>query len=53
MRITDTKKTAKIYDLADDLRHKRKENYTLKHLKERLKVYKEEKFAFKLYNVDL
>ena len=53
LRITDTKKTAKIYDLADDLRHKRKENYTLKHLKERLKVYKEEKFAFKLYNVDL
>lgn len=42
-----------IYDLVDDIKHKNKENYTLKHFKERLKIYVEEKFKFKMYDYEL
>lgn len=53
LRISETKTTATLFDIADDLRHKKHENYTLKHFAERLKIYSEEKFDFKIYKIEL
>ena len=53
LRKSLNKNKVTIYDLVDDIKHKNKENYTLKHFKERLKIYVEEKFKFKIYNYDL
>lgn len=46
-------KLATLYDIVDDLRHKKKENFTLRHFAERIKIYSTEKFPFKLYKVAL
>lgn len=53
LRTSDTKKSATLYDIADDLRHKKHENYTIKHFSERIKIYSEEKFKFKIYKIEL
>ena len=53
LRKSDTKDSAVLYDIADDMRYKKRENYTLKHFAERLKVYGEEKFKFKIYKIEL
>ena len=53
LRKSDTKSSATLYDIADDMRHKKHENYTLKHFQERIKIYSEEKFQFKLYKIEL
>lgn len=53
LRTSETKNTAMLFDIADDLRYKKKENYTLKHFAERIKIYGEEKFKFKIYKINL
>jgi superfamily II DNA or RNA helicase len=53
LRVSDTKKSATLYDIADDFSWKSKENYTLKHFFERIKTYNEEKFKFKIYKIDM
>lgn len=53
LRKSDTKDSAVLYDIADDLSWKKTNNYTLKHLFERIKVYDEEKFDYKLYSVGM
>lgn len=53
LRRSDTKDSAVLYDLADDLSWKSTSNFTLKHLMERVKIYDEEKFDYKLYRVNL
>ena len=53
LRTSETKTSAVLYDVADDMRHKKKENYTLKHFVERIKIYGEEKFVFKIYKIEL
>ena len=53
LRKSTTKESAELYDIADDLSWKSKENYTLQHFKERLRIYSEEEFPFKIYNVGL
>lgn len=55
LRLGDDKSTATLYDIADDLRvtPKSATNYTYKHMEERLKVYIEEKFPYKIYNIEL
>ena len=53
LRLGDNKKKAVLFDIADDLRYKKHENFTLKHFAERVKVYSEEKFYFKIYNIEL
>ena len=53
LRKSDTKDSAQLFDIADDLRYKKHENYTLKHFAERIKIYTEEKFAFKVYKIEL
>lgn len=53
LRTSDSKDTAVLYDIADDLSWKKHKNHTLLHFYERVKIYQEEKFEYKTYNVDL
>lgn len=53
LRTSDTKDSAVLFDIADDMRYKKHENYTLKHFAERLKIYVDEKFDFKIYKIEL
>lgn len=48
-----TKAVAVLYDIADDLSWKSKKNFTLSHFAERIKIYNEEKFEYKIYTVKL
>jgi len=45
--------SATLYDIADDLQWKKKQNYAVKHFLERIKIYSNEKFKYKIYNVEL
>jgi superfamily II DNA or RNA helicase len=47
------KTSAVLYDLSDDLSWKSRKNHTILHLAERIKIYNEEKFDYKIYNVKL
>lgn len=42
-----------LYEIVDDLRHKSWENYSIKHLQERLEIYNQEDFKYSMFNVDL
>ena len=53
LRKGQSKDKATLYDIADDLRNKSKVNYTLKHFAERIKIYNEEEFEYKIYNINL
>ena len=53
LRKTDSKTECTLYDIADNLQHKKKVNYTLKHLYERVKIYNEEQFEYKIYKINL
>jgi len=53
LRLNENKDIAILYDIADDLRVKKHTNYTLLHFQERIKIYSEEKFRFKIKNVEL
>ena len=50
LRKSDTKTSAILYDIADDLRWKSHTNFTLKHLIERINIYNSENFDYKMYN---
>jgi superfamily II DNA or RNA helicase len=53
LRKGDNKTEAVLYDISDDFRDGKFVNFTLKHFLERIKIYDEEKFKYKFYNVDL
>lgn len=53
LRTSETKTSAQLFDIADDMRYKKHENYTLRHFAERIKIYGEEKFKFKVYKIEL
>jgi superfamily II DNA or RNA helicase len=53
LRQSEGKTIATLYDIADDLRHKKHMNFTLRHFGERVKIYNEEKFSYKMYNIGL
>ena len=53
LRQSEGKDKAVLYDIADDLRYKKHMNFTLKHFVERVKIYTEEKFPFKIYKIGL
>lgn len=46
------KDLATLYDISDDITHNNRKNYTLNHLVERIKIYNEENFDYKLINID-
>ena len=47
------KEIATLYDIADDITRDNGKNYTLLHLFERLKIYKEEKFNYEIIEVKI
>jgi superfamily II DNA or RNA helicase len=53
LRKSDTKVQMKLIDIADDLRYKKQINHGMNHLHERLKIYTNEGFPFKLVSVQL
>jgi len=53
LRQSEGKQKAVLYDIADDLRFKKHMNFTLKHFVERVKIYTEEQFPFKIYKIGL
>ena len=53
LRLGDNKVNATLYDIADDLTYKSKENFTLKHFQERINIYTEEEFDYEMHNIDL
>ena len=53
LRKGDNKEEATLYDIADDFRTGKFTNYTLKHFVERVKIYDDEKFEYKFYNIEM
>jgi len=53
LRKGDNKNQAVLYDIADDITHKSRKNYTLNHLVERIKIYNQEKFNYEIVPVSL
>lgn len=53
LRKSDTKDKATLFDIADNMSWKQKKNFTLLHFMERIKIYNEEKFEYKIYEVNL
>jgi superfamily II DNA or RNA helicase len=52
LRKSDTKTHMSLYDIVDDLRYKAYKNHTFNHFIERLKIYENEKFPFKLIHLN-
>ena len=53
LRKGDKKSVATLYDISDDLTYKSWNNFTLKHFAVRVKMYNEEEFDYKIYNIRL
>lgn len=53
LRKGNEKEKALLYDISDDLRNGSNMNHTLRHFVERVKVYTEERFPYKIYKIGL
>jgi len=53
LRTSENKDQCTLFDIGDNLQHKKHINYTLKHLYERVKIYNQEKFEYKIHTIDL
>ncbi len=53
LRRSNTKHTATLLDIADDMSIGAHRNYTLKHFLERMKIYTKEKFKYRIHNIRL
>jgi len=53
LRRSSTNTEAELFDIADDLTWQKRKNYTLLHFIERIKLYSQEKFPYKIYPVKL
>jgi superfamily II DNA or RNA helicase len=53
LRVSDTKSSCILFDIADDLSWKSKQNYTLLHFGERIKLYAKENFDYNITRVKL
>lgn len=53
LRKNETKEIATLYDIADDLSYKSYKNFTLLHFIERIKIYNEEQFDYKIITVPI
>jgi len=53
LRRSTTKHSVLIYDIADDMSYKERQNYTLNHFMERLNLYNEEQFNYEIKNIKL
>jgi len=53
LRLGDNKEEATLFDISDDMTYKSTKNYTLDHFIERMKIYNDEKFEYKIYTINL
>ena len=53
LRKTATKRAVRLFDISDDLTHKNHRNFTLNHFYERINIYNEEQFDYKIDRVKL
>lgn len=53
LRVGDNKKEATLFDISDDFRSGKHVNFTLNHFADRVKIYNEEKFQYKFYNIEM
>lgn len=53
LRTSESKDRCRLYDIGDDLSWKTRKNFTLLHLAERIKIYNDEHFDYKLVKVQL
>jgi superfamily II DNA or RNA helicase len=53
LRVSPKKKTLKVYDVVDDLSLNAHKNHVYRHFEERLKIYKKEKFDYKIYSMGM
>ena len=53
LRLSETKTSVTLYDIADNFSTDKKTNMTLVHFFERIKIYNQEKFNYKTYNIEL
>jgi len=53
LRKGDNKEQAVLFDIVDDMRIGKFTNFTLNHFIERVKIYDDEKFNYKFYNIEL
>ena len=53
LRTSETKDSCNLYDIGDDLTWKSEKNYTLLHMIERIKIYNDEHFDYKLLRIPI
>jgi len=53
LRRSESKDTATLFDIADDLSYKSKRNFTLNHFLERINIYNEEQFDYEIKRIKL
>ena len=53
LRTSESKDRCRLFDIGDDLSWKTKKNFTLLHMTERIKIYNDEHFDYKLVKVQL
>lgn len=53
LRRSESKDSATLYDIADDLSYKSKRNFTLNHFLERINIYNEEQFDYEIKRIKL
>ncbi len=53
LRTSNEKSEAVLYDVGDDLSWKSYQNHTIKHFSERIQMYNQEKFDYKIFTVQL
>lgn len=53
LRKSETKTQSTLFDIADDMSWKSRRNYTILHYIERVKIYNQEKFPYKVYRVSI
>lgn len=53
LRVSENKSKATLFDISDDFRIGKHNNFTIRHLIERVKIYDEEKFNYKFYNIEM
>lgn len=53
LRLKDGKSILRLFDIGDDLSYKSHKNHTINHMLERVKIYSEEKFPYKIYPINI
>ena len=53
LRQSETKSSVRLFDISDNLTYKGRPNFTYRHFRQRLNIYKEEQFQYKVDRINL